>query len=67
MFKKEEMQRQLANAGSNLGVEQPTNRHLVQPIAWRRPDLGLNPQLQVPLRARRAVRQDRGNGIHVEA
>ena len=51
IFKERGMQRRLANAGSYLGFEQPTSRHLVQPIAWRRPDLGLNPQRQVPKRA----------------
>ena len=25
-----------------LVVKQPSSSHLVQPIAWRRPDLGLN-------------------------
>ena len=31
----------------------------VQPIAWRRPDQGLNPQLRVPLRARRRAPRQR--------
>ena len=39
--------------------EKPTSRHLVQPIAWRRPDQGLNPQLRVPLRARRRAPRQR--------
>ena len=53
IFKARGMQRRLANAVSYLGFEQPTSRHLVQPIAWRRPDRGLNPQRRVPKRARR--------------
>ena len=28
-------------------VKQPTSSHLVQPIAWRRPDLGLNSKFDV--------------------
>ena len=31
----------------DLVVEQPTSSHLVQPIAWRRPDLGLNSKFDV--------------------
>ena len=42
MFKERGTQRRLANAGSHLGFEQRTSRHLLQTIARRRPDLGLN-------------------------
>ena len=30
-----------------LVVKQPSSSHLVQPIAWRRPDLGLNSKFDV--------------------
>ena len=56
------MQRRPRVQVSALVVKQPSSSHLVQPIAWRCPDLGLPPKNDVCRTEAGTMRQDRGIG-----
>ena len=65
--KKRGMQRRQRVGGGALVVKQPSSSHLVQPIAWRCPDLGLTPKSDVCPTEAGTMRQDSWKGFHVEA